>query len=107
MRDFEIKSSVNEDYANIENDINDISTIIANVYKAMLTLDDRKWKSKEKEKIDQEFVVYLKNISEKIPSNLTKRLNYAKLALEKHQEQDIANAKIVENEVATPIVEEL
>lgn len=107
MSDLQIKSSLTDDYMNIEKDINDISTIITNIYNAMKTLDESKWKSNEKDKIDQEFIPYLSKISEKIPSNLRKKLDFARYALEKHEEQDNLNAKEVENEVSTTFVEKL
>ena len=92
--DLNIKIEVQSDFDEIEKDFNDINDIINKVYRAMLTLDENIWKTKEKEVIDQDFMPYLKNYSEKYYNYLMIRLNLARKAVESHYQLDKENAKL-------------
>jgi len=89
MADLNIQSkTLNETFLNIENDINEISEILNNIYNAMLSFDETTWKGKEKEKIDSEYLPYLKKIVEIVPTVLTKHLTFSKNALKTYEELD-------------------
>ena len=83
-----LTSNINTTIIEIGKDINEIKDILAEIYKAMLSLDESKWKSHEKDKIDEEFMPYLKKISEKYPLYLTKRLDFLKSSVERYQNLD-------------------
>ena len=73
-------------FSEIEKDINELESILTNIYQATETLDDRKWFSNEKTKIDNEYVPYLKKVSEGAPLALRKQLKFARDALSKYTE---------------------
>lgn len=83
-----LETSIDNTLLNIENDIKEIASILEESYKAMLTLDENRWKAREKERIDAEFVPYLKKISEKYPLYITSKLNIAKTAVETYRNLD-------------------
>lgn len=88
MSDISLNSSVEDIVKIIEKDISDISELLENVYSATLTLNETKWNTKEKKKIDEELLPYLQKISMKYPSYLSKRLYIVKEAIEKYNEVD-------------------
>ena len=92
-----IEDTIDDTLVNIENDINEIASILQETYKAMLTLDEKKWKAKEKERIDEDFMPYLKKISEKYPIYLTNKLNYAKNAVKTYRELDKQISNLTQN----------
>ena len=59
----------------IEEDINVIEEILLKVVKANGSLDEGKWKSTEKNKMDQEYIPYMNKISINVPKALRKHLN--------------------------------
>ena len=89
-----INSAALADCDALEKDINDLAGIIEDAYKEVLKLDESVWKAKEKEKIDQTFVPYLKRYNDNYPSYLRLRLQFARDAIEAHHQADIENAKL-------------
>ena len=71
--------------SNIDKDIKNISEILDNIYKAVLTLNESKWNTKEKKKMEEEFIPYLKTISLKYPKYLNDRLKLLQNAVEKYR----------------------
>lgn len=97
MADLNLKESIYSDIEIIEKDINSIEKMLMQVYNAMKTLDEEKWKAKEKEKIDQEFMPYLEKVSTKYPVELKRNLNYLKIAVQAYEKHDeVATSKIEE-----------
>ena len=89
MSDLNLQENIHVDIENIEKDIKSIETILVDLFDAMKTLDETKWKAKEKERVEHEFVPYLEKMSTKYPKELIKHLNYLKgavLAYETHDE---------------------
>ena len=89
-----INNNVSTDFDALDKDINDIESILQETYKEMLKLDETVWKAKEKEKIDQTFVPYLKRFTESYPSYLRVRLQFARDSVQSHYELDQENAKL-------------
>ena len=89
-----INNEVKSDFDIVKSDIEEIADILDKTYRAVLKLDERVWKAKEKDKIDQEFVPYLKKFTEKYPNYLMARLNFAKDAVAKYEELDKERAKL-------------
>ena len=96
MSDISLNYSVDDTLNLIANDINNISEILNNIYNAVLTLDESKWNTKEKKKLDEEFLPYLKKISEKYPIYLNKRLVFAKKSVNKYKEINLEQRKEAE-----------
>ena len=107
MSDFELKDSIEDPLVNIENDIKDIETILFNTYNAINTLDEKKWRGKEKTKLDQELLPYLSNIKEIVPKTFRGKLDTIKNGIEKHKELDKKHEKIVENDLSITIIDEI
>ena len=59
----------------IEEDIKIIEEILMKVVKANSSLDNSKWKSTEKDRMDQEYIPYMNKISINVPNALRKHLN--------------------------------
>ena len=97
MSNISINYSVDDTLLLIENDIQNISEILNNIYNAVLTLDESKWNTKERKKLDEEFLPYLKKLSEKYPIYLNKRLDFTKDAVRKYKEINILQNKEVED----------
>lgn len=93
MSDISLNYSVDDTLNLIANDINNISEILNNIYNAVLTLDESKWNTKEKQKLDEEFLPYLKKISEKYPLYLNKRLVFAKNSINKYKQLNVIQQK--------------
>lgn len=91
MSNITINNSIDNTIATIERDINEISKILNNMYKAMLTLDETKWNTKEKKKIDEDFMPYLEKVSLKYPLYLKERLVLIKKAVNMYR---ITNKKL-------------
>ena len=89
MANITINNSIDNTIATIERDINEISKILNNMYKAMLTLDETKWNTKEKKKIDEDFMPYLEKVSLKYPLYLKERLVLTKKAIKKYRNANI------------------
>ena len=94
-----INNEVKSDFDLIENDIKEINDILEKTYRAVLKLDESVWKAKEKDKIDQEFVPYLKKFAEKYANYLMARLNFAKDAVSKYEELDQERSKLEDIDV--------
>lgn len=92
MAEFDINIDYNalrETYSQIENDINELEAILTNTYSATNTLDAKKWTSGEKQKMDSEYIPYLKKVSEAAPLALRNQLALARYALEKYENLEI------------------
>ena len=89
-----INSAVIADFDALDKDINDIEAILQELYKETFKLDDTVWKAKEKEKIDQSFVPYLKRFTEYYAGYLRLRLQFARDSVQSHKEADVENAKL-------------
>ena len=96
MFDINIKNNIHSDIENIQKDINSIETILIDVFDAMKTLDETKWKAKEKERVDQEFIPYLEKLSTKYPKELNKHLNYLRSAVGAYETHDDVSTKKIE-----------
>ena len=94
-----INLKIQSDFAILEQDIKDIGDIIEKMNISMLRLDSNFWKAKEKEKIDEDFMPYLKKYSDKYMIYLMKRLNFIKDAVSKYEELDKENAKLEDIEL--------
>ena len=99
MNDLNINGKILADFDIIEKDIMDINETITDIYKSMLKLDESVWKAREKDKIDQEFMPYLKKYSEKYSNYLMYHLNFARDAVNKHIELDKQMAKLEDIEI--------
>ena len=96
MSDISVKYSVYDTLNLIAKDINNISEILNNIYNAVLTLDESKWNTKEKQKLNEEFLPYLKKISEKYPLYLNKRLEFARNSVNKYEQLNAIQHKAAE-----------
>ena len=81
---------------NIENSINNIEEIINGVNKSMLTFNDSDWTGNQKKKIDEEYMPYLKTLSNDYILYLKKHLNYLKRAIMMYQLSDKQLQEIIE-----------
>ena len=97
--DLNINLQIQSDFSVIEQDIKDINDIINKINQAMLKLDDNFWHAKEKEKIDAEFMPYLKKYSNKYENYLMKRLNFIKDAVSRYEELDKERSRLDDIEV--------
>ena len=88
MANLKLNDSIDNTLINIENNINNIQEILTNIYNAVVTLDEKKWNTKEKIKIDEEFVPYLKKILSVYPISLKRRLDFTRKAVEKYRNID-------------------
>ena len=84
---------------NIEKDIKNIEDNINNTYNAVDTLNDSKWNTKEKKKMDEEYLAYLKKIKDGYGKYLNRRLNTVKDAVNKYYATDT----VLKNEVIKEI----
>lgn len=97
MSNLKLNDSIDNTLINIENNINSIQDIFTNIYNAVLTLDEKKWNTKEKLKFDEEFVPYLKIITTTYPESLKQRLEFTRAAVEKYRNIDQQLKKAAEN----------
>ena len=98
-KDLNIDLQIQSDFLTIEQDIKDINDIINRINQTMLKLDDNFWHAKEKEKLDAEFMPYLKKYSDKYEIYLMKRLNFIKDAVLRYEELDRERSKLEDIEV--------
>ena len=89
-----INSAVLENFSEMDRNIETIENILQETYKKMLELDESVWKAKEKDKLDQTFMPYLKKFMESYPDYLRLRVQFAKDAVNAHHELDKENAKL-------------
>ena len=101
MADIRLNNSIDDTLSNIDNDINSISEILTNIYNAVMTLDETKWNTKEKIKINEDFIPYLKIMSTIYPNYLKKRLLFTKSAVETYRKINKEQEKDTENLVDT------
>ena len=87
-----INSAVFSDLDNMDKNINDLENVLSDLYQTLLKLDDTVWKTKEKEKIDQTFIPYIKKFFESYPSYLRIRVQFARNAVLAHQKLDEENS---------------
>lgn len=79
MYDIEIKPELlNDIIKSLEITNEKIVEIVKNVNLAMKSLDEDKWKSPEKTKIDNEFMVYLDKLEKNVPMQLNECTNILK-----------------------------
>ena len=81
----------------IENDIQELEEVLKNTYSATNTLDEQKWSSTEKRKLDSEYVPYLKKISEVVPLALRREVAFTRAALDKYETLEAERLKKAEN----------
>lgn len=72
----------------LEKDTNDIFDTISTINENIRKLDDTKWMSKEKEKLDTVLLPYLNLLDTKLLDYINKPLNILKNANKKHIETD-------------------
>ena len=89
-----INSAVLENFSAMDKNIAVIENILQETYKKMLELDESVWKAKEKDKLDQTFMPYLKKFMEYYPDYLRLRVEFARDAVNKHHELDEENAML-------------
>ena len=89
-----INSAVLENFSAMDKNITAIESILQETYKKMLELDESVWKAKEKEKLDQTFMPYLKKFMESYPDYLRLRVQLARDAVNAHHELDEENAML-------------
>ena len=97
MSNIHLENSIDSTISKLENDIKNISDILINIHEAVLTLDESKWNTKEKKKMEEEFLPYLEKISLKYPLYLNNHLSFLKDAIEKYRVLDNDYKKIVED----------
>ena len=90
---------INRIFADINHGIKDIDDILNNVNKAVLTLNDKKWNTKEKRKMEQELMPYLDIMSKKYYNYLNYRLNFVKKAVQDHLDNDSGLKQEVEDKL--------
>lgn len=78
----------------LEKDNQDICNTIKSINNDIKKLDETKWKSKEKDKLDETLIPYITNLDNNIESYLNKSLNVLKNANLKYK---IQNENIKEN----------
>ncbi len=88
---FYITPDVDAKIATIEEDIRVISDLFKEVNTEMLKLDASVWVGKEKDKIDNQYMPYLKKLDESTNMYLMNFVDNIKLSIEAHRETDIQN----------------
>lgn len=96
VSNLELKDGVDELLLNIKKDIDEIDYILENINKAILTLTESKWNTKEKKKFEEEFKPYIKKISEGYPDYLRNRLQFLKESIQKHRNDNTQIEKSTE-----------
>lgn len=96
MSNLELKDGIDDLLLNIKNDIDEIDLILENINKAILTLTEAKWNTKEKRKFDEEFKPYIKKISEGYPDYLRNRLQFIQESVQKHRNDNTQIEKSTE-----------
>ncbi len=81
--------SVTKQLEIIEADIDEISDIIKKIYEKMLDLDDSKWKGKEKDKIDNQYMPYLNKLDQETNGYLKSYVAQIKESIEMFNQADI------------------
>lgn len=81
----------------IEENIKEIVNIIHLVYEKMQTLDESVWKGIEKDKIDQEYMPYLKKLDEETEKYLMSYVEQIRASVNLHKEVELTNRNIVDN----------
>ena len=84
----------------IESDITRIEDILKQVEIATTSIDNEKiWVSKEKTKMDSDYIPYVKRISINVPIALRKHLNHIRKALSKYEETEEEIVEVMEEEL--------
>lgn len=96
MTNIRLNDSIDNTLINIDNNIHNISEILTNIYNAIMSLDETKWNTKEKKKIDEQLVPYVKMLSISYPKYLNKRLEFTKQAIQKYRDLNIKQQKNTE-----------
>lgn len=95
---FKVQSTLEGKIQIIQKDIEEIGKIIEGIYEKMESLDGKKWRGKEKEKIDEEYMPYLKELKTKTPIYLNRYVEMIREGAELHQEAE-EKIKEVGNEI--------
>ena len=90
-------SSLEELIIKLEKDKNDVETSLKNICNILTELDNSKWNSPEKEKIDDGFIKYINKASIDIPNQLNNTNIVLKQALNKYQTENEKLETEVEN----------
>lgn len=88
MEDIVINEEIHSDIETLEHDINNIDDLIKKAYHAMLLLDKKIWDSKEKDKIDEEFLPILRKFSENYSNYLNVQVKFMNEAVQKYEKLD-------------------
>lgn len=107
MSNLNLNNNIENNFIKIETNITNIDNILNETYNKFLEIDETMWKAREKDKLDEEFVPYLREITVNTKDNLEKHLNYLKNAVSLHKSVDDTNKITVDNDVSTTIIEEL
>lgn len=75
----------------IEEDIQVITDLFKSINTEMLKLDSSVWVGKEKDKIDEQYMPYLKKLDESTNQYLMKYVNNIRQSIIAHQEADAQN----------------
>lgn len=73
-----VNDNVETDFENMFNDISTLEEILNNVMLEMNKLDEKVWKSEEKEQLNQTFIPFLKKYCDKYPSFLRNNVEIVK-----------------------------
>lgn len=107
MSNLNLNNNIENNFTNIQSNITNIDNILNEIYNKFLEIDETMWKAREKDKLDEEFIPYLKDIKVNTKDNLEKHLNYLKSAVSLHKSVDDINKITIDNDVSTSIIEEL
>lgn len=91
----------------LQKDNEAVYTIIKNINDAYRTLDKNRWKSKEKDRMDEKINSYMQKLDNQILSYLNDCTNLLKIASNTYQETDLKNKKNIEeisNSISIDIV---
>ena len=88
LDDLSINSRALADLDAMNVNIDNLSDVLQELYLEMSKLDETVWKAKEKDKIDQTFIPYLKKFATSYPTYLKNRVEFARTAITAHQKFD-------------------
>ncbi len=86
-------TAIEQQLSIIELDIKEIVDIINKVYNKMLLLDESKWRGREKEKIDKQYMPYLKKLDSETEKYLMGFVSLIRESVGLHKEIDLYNKK--------------
>lgn len=80
----------------LEKNTEEICSIVKNINMAIKSLDDTKWNSQEKEKIDEKLIPYINKIDKDLEEYLNASINILRNTSKLYEEADAKNKKLVE-----------